>query len=70
MYKDGQAKICRLLIDGKEYELAFNADVISDWEKPIPAISNTRHITTGLPSKSKVPKGVFSRVLSSARCMV
>ncbi len=30
-YKDGPAKI-RLPIDGKEYELAFNVDVINDWE--------------------------------------
>ncbi len=44
-YKDGPAKICRLPIDCKEYKLAFNVDVINDWEKPMQAISNTRCIT-------------------------
>ena len=40
-YKDGPAKIRRLPIDGEEYEFAFNVNVISDWEQPVPAVLNS-----------------------------
>jgi hypothetical protein len=54
------AKIPRLPIDGKEYELAFNGDVISDWEKPILAISNTRRITKDFHPNQKFQKGFLA----------
>jgi hypothetical protein len=60
MYKDGPAKICRLPIDGEEYELAFNVDVINDSEKPIPAISNTRCITKDFHPNQKFQKGFLA----------
>jgi hypothetical protein len=60
MYKNGPAKICRLPIDGEEYKLAFNVDVISDWEKSIPAISNTIHITKDFHPHQKLQKGFLA----------
>jgi hypothetical protein len=60
MYKDWPAEIRRLPIDGKEYELAFNVDVISDWEKPLPAISNTRYITKDFHPNQKFQKGFLA----------
>ena len=60
MYKDRQAKIQRLLIEGKEYELAFTIDVISDWEPPIPVISNTRCIAKDFHPNQKFQKGFLA----------
>jgi hypothetical protein len=59
-YKDGPAKIQRLPIEGKEYELAFTIDVISNWERPIPVISNTRRIVKDFHPNQKFQKGFLT----------
>ncbi len=40
--------------------MAFNVGVISDWEKPIPAISNTRRITKDFHPNKKIQKGFLA----------
>jgi hypothetical protein len=60
MYKDRPAKIRRLPIEGEEYELAFTIDVISDWEHPIPVISNTRRIAKDFHPNQKSQKGFLA----------
>jgi hypothetical protein len=56
-YKDGPAKIRRLPIDGEEYEFAFNVNVISDWEQPVPAVLNTCHVPKRFHAQHKLQKG-------------
>ncbi len=59
-YKDGPAIIRRLPIDGEEYEFAFNVNVISDWEKPVPAVSNSQHLPTSFHAQNKIQKGYLA----------
>ena len=59
-YKDGPAIICCLPIDGEEYEFAFNLNVISDWEKPVPAVSNSRHLPKSFHAQNNTQKGYLA----------
>jgi len=59
-YKDGPAIIRRLPIDGEEYEFAFNVHVISDWEKPVPVVSNSRHLPKSFHAQNKIQKGYLA----------
>ena len=59
-YKDGPAKIRRLPIDGKEYEFAFNVNVISHWEQPVPAVLNSRHVPKSFHAQHKLQKGYLA----------
>ncbi len=59
-YKDGPAKIRRLPIDGEEYEFGFNVNVISDWEQPVLAVSNSRHVPTSFHAQHKLQKGYLA----------
>ena len=55
-YKDGPANIRKFPIEGESYEFAFNVNVISDWEKPIPAIRNRGGIAKNHHPEQKVNK--------------
>jgi hypothetical protein len=59
-YKDGPAKIRRLPIDGEEYEFGFNVNVISNWERPVPAVSNSRHVPKSFHAQHKLQKGYLA----------
>ncbi len=39
MYKDGPAIIQQLPIEGESYDLAFNSNIVNDWENPVPAVA-------------------------------
>jgi hypothetical protein len=59
-YKDGPEKIRRLPIDREEYEFAFNVNVISDWERPVPAVSNSRHVPKSFHAQHKLQQGYLA----------
>jgi hypothetical protein len=53
-FKDGPAKICRLPIDGKSYELAYNLNLSFDTIHPVPAISNRANRTSDYHPEQKI----------------
>ena len=59
-YKDGPAKIRKFPIDGESYEFAFNINVLSDWERPVPVIKNRGGIATRHHPAQKLNKSFLA----------
>jgi hypothetical protein len=49
--KDGPAKLRQLPIDGESYDFTFHANIISNWEHPVPAIANRGCVTEYHPQQ-------------------
>jgi hypothetical protein len=58
--KTAPAKICCLPIEVEEYEIAFIKNIISDWEQPVPAVLNSRHIPKSFHAQHKLQKGYLA----------
>ncbi len=59
-YTDGPAKNHRLPIEGEGYEFAFNINVISNWEQPVPAVLTSRHVPKRFHAQHKLQKGYLT----------
>ena len=58
--KTAPQKNRRLPIEGEEYEFAFNVNVISNWEQPVPAVLNSRHVPKSFHAQHKIQKGYLA----------
>jgi len=59
-YKDGPAIIRKFPIDGESYEYAFNINVISEWDRPVPVTKNRGGIVTQHHPTQKINKGFLA----------
>jgi hypothetical protein len=51
LYKDGPAIIQQLPIKGESYDLAFNSNIVNNWENPVPAVANHGRTTKCHPNQ-------------------
>jgi hypothetical protein len=55
-YRDGPANIRKFPIDGEEYDYTFSASILSEWDHPVPAVSNKGRIEKNYHPQKKISK--------------